>query len=270
MQSSKKVKHQAASTMSLKYRLYDFLDRYSPMLPAHLVNTVPIFRSDSLSTHIRIANDAMFYDPEHEVHEGTVIFTVRNADGKTLGKESLPFSDTSPVYFDASRFLDLPDGKNSDIPLEVGSIDIRRVWKTPTVRGTSRPQIIVEGKNGCGGVHSQGPQGAGEAWYSTIHRPGDVKTFIAYCNCDRRPIDVELTFPLMDKSLGADQITKIRERIPRRGTRLFEISVPEETAAKMPYPVFDVCCSANGLNKAIILDTSPDLDQISLDHPASG
>ena len=195
---------------------------------------------------------------------------MRNAEGEIVQKEQITFAQDSPLYFNASKFLTLPKGEKALQPLQIGSVNIQRRWKTPTIRGSSRPQIVIEGKNGCGGVHTQAPQGAGETWWTSLFRPTEDRTFIAICNCDNRNLRVELTYPFIEGVLRKNCKRNVVESIPSNGSRLYEISMPREFQSEITNLSYGIRCSADGLNKAMILNAEPKLSQISLDHPASG
>lgn len=260
---------QAKGKKSLKRRVFDFIDGLCPPMRMNLSNLMPVLAGTDIRQSVLVANDANFYGADAVPDDATVELTIRNADGKRMLQRQFRVSPEHPLDFDVSECLAGEPTVSAEIPLSIGSVDVRRWWDRPTVRGTTRPQIIIDGPGGCGGVHTQGSRPRGDTYYSTLYRPTEDRVFISYNNCSNRPVNIRLAYPFLRNTDPHLDVVSLADTIPTFGVRLFEICPPGNLPGLREGDAYDIHCHADGPYKALIFNAPPDLSHFSVDHPAN-
>ena len=262
-------KQRLTKKKSIKRKCFDFIDSICPMLRSNLSNTMPVIYGPGISQSVIVANDASFYDKHKKPETVTVELKVRNSQGKRIYRENFSVDTLSPLDVVVSDFLANEPVISDDIPLAIGSVEVRRWWDRPTVRGTTRPQVVIDGPDGCGGVHTQGARARGETFYTTLFRPADDRTFISYNNCSNRPININLSYPHLREKVSECELLFRKETIPAYGARFYEIVIPTEFGNLEEETAFNIRCQSDGPYKALIFSAPPNLTNFSVDHPDS-
>ncbi|MDW3206318.1 MAG: hypothetical protein R8L07_12350 [Alphaproteobacteria bacterium] len=240
------------------------LDRIAPMHPVMLRDFSPVVAGAGLQQSVRIANDPVFTDAEKSCSSMTASIVLRDGDGRVLKREqhtippngmiSVPLSET--LLESAVRAGRAP----SEGELVCGAVETSRRWKSPSTRGTTRPQLLIEGRSGNGSVHSQGPAGIGTYHFSLAVKPDGERSFLAVTNADSRVLTVQIDYPL-----NADDC---QIRIPAFGARLIELDAVAAARAQGVKKIAAVTAKVDGGCKTHLLTASPNLDRVAIDHPA--
>ncbi len=251
-----KVNFREAERIPLHRRILRAIDRVAPKVNFMTAQLGIVLSSPDVSTRVLVSNDPPLFGAEEKMDPVTVRVVVRDASGKKIADEKKKVGSGELLNFDASAALPPGDGNRPAI----GSFELYRSWARPTVRGTTRPQFVLVGSGGTGGVHTQAANGRGTQWYSAFARSGEEHTLIAVRNCERRPIDVAVGRP---ESCGSDTFIDDAVTIPTHGTHLFEVTPPPGSDADS---IFPLRLNASGLNKNFIVISNPGMTSFSVDH----
>jgi BFD-like [2Fe-2S] binding domain len=259
------TKNGAATTsrerkLPFKQRLYRLLDKFAPMVPIRLSNTVPVLRHNGVRQYVVICNDPPLYksaspDPV------SVRLILRDANGRICADQHYEVTEGRPLDVEVSSMLP----ESADERPTIGSIQVMRWWKRPTKRGTTRPQILIEAPGGCGAVHTTGPNGPGDTWYTCIARPADDRYLLGIVNTSGASLKVAISYPY---AAGASVEYEGVVSIPPHGSALHEVVLPEQAMSSVIGKPFDVRCKADGFHKCYLITANPTLDRFAIDHPA--
>lgn len=248
---------------SLKARLYAWLDRMAPMTPLRLSNTVPVLLHTGVRQYVVVCNDPPLYAEAAPPQPMQVRIIVRDNEGRIRADQSQDVTAERPFDANVSAFLPEP----ADGEPELGSVEVIRSWRKPALRGTTRPQIVIEAPGGCGAVHTTAPNGPGATWYSALARSGEDRILLGVINPSDRPLHVQFQYPYAS---GHKASPRGEATLPPHGALLHEVSLNEaENAALFDKP-FSMRCDADGAHKVYLFTASQTLDRFSVDHPASG
>ncbi len=248
---------------SLKARFYAWLDRMAPMTSLRLSNTVPVLRQAGVRQHVVVCNDPPLYAEAAPPEPTRVRIIVRDGQGRVCADQSHDVTAERPLDVDVAAFL--PEPANGEPGL--GSVEVIRSWRKPALRGTTRPQIVIEAPGGCGAVHTTAPNGPGATWYSALARRGEDRILLGVVNPSSRPLHVQFHYPYAP---GHQASSHGEATLPPHGALLHEVSLNEAENAALFGKPFSMRCDANGAHKVYLLTASPGLDRFSVDHPASG
>jgi hypothetical protein len=252
----------AGESLSLKARLYRFIDGLAPMVPLKLSNTVPVLRAPGVRQYLAICNDAPLYKNETP-EPADVRLIVRDSEGRVCADNAYRVTVDKPLDVELAGFLPEPENGKPG----VGSVEVVRSWKRPTQRGTTRPQILIEAPGGCGAVHTQAPNGPGETWYTCLARPGEDRMMLGIVNPSSSTLNVSIEYPFAG---GVEAGSRHKATIAPHGALLHEVTLQDAEVARLKDRPYGVRCSADGTNKCYLITASPALDRFAIDHPASG
>lgn len=235
------------------------LDRIAPYHPMALNDFSPVVAGKTLKQSVLVANDPLVTNPDKPCSAMSVSVTLRDAVGRTVMRDVRTLERAAAERWDLSTPLLDAAGHPSD-GLVWGAVEVRRRWAKPALRGTTRPQLLIEGTGGNGSVHTQGPSGKQTHRYSVLVKPRHERIFIAVTNAGDRVLKAEVDFPknAVDRSLS----------IPPFGVRGVEIDVEAAAAAQGQSAFALLSATCDGVSKTHILTASPTLDRMAIDHPA--
>lgn len=252
--------------MRLRHRLYELLDRWSPQVPIRFSNVVPILAGEDIDTSIVVSNDNLLFDSASDVDDIVCDIIVRNARGACRFQTRKVINVGESLRLDVSEHIRDEEGTPQDAPWIPGTVEIIRSWKRPSSRGTSRPQVIISAKGGCGAVHTQDTVGKGVTWFDNLFYPKTDRAFLAICNRSKSTQTFHVQSPL---GLGESVAAETQQiEIAGLGTKICEITpsdIPEDSFAGQ---IYGARCTSPCENKILILNTSLNLDRFSIDHPA--
>ncbi|MDF1748824.1 MAG: (2Fe-2S)-binding protein, partial [Alphaproteobacteria bacterium] len=169
--------------------LFYALDKVARPHPVMLRDFSPVVARPGIMESVQIANDSFIGSKDYVCDEMFASIILRNAEGIVVYRDTITVSQNDVLKVNLSDKL-LADAERSNKPLNGdlvwGNLEVRRRWKRPTLRGTTRPQLLIEGAGGVGGVHTQGPSGRRTYWYTVLARPKFEKTFITVVNAANR------------------------------------------------------------------------------------
>ena len=251
----------------LRRRLFRLLDRMSPMIRFKLREYLPVFAGSGIRQHILVANDSLMYDGELAAPAMDVTLIVRDASGAERHRQSYSVEAESALDVEVSEFLD--GARNSELTL--GSVEILRKVKGNGYRGTSRPQMLLEGSAGSCAVHGLGSGGPSVRWYTFYDRSDDDRQFFCILNNSGGEITYEIDYPFVVEGGTDIEPRKHLVPIPPWGARLHEYRVASEIEDKVAGKLVRTrfANDQNGSRKIFLLCADKQLSRFSIDH-ASG
>jgi hypothetical protein len=248
---------------SLKRRLYDILDSFSPKRPYISRTVSPIVASEIVEEYLWIANRPLLFDDDNApATPHSFDFEIRDAEGNVLRSERVRLPEQEAIRINLSEaLLSRPP---SGAPLRVGTVELR-LWSDKVGhRGTTRPQIEILGPASACAVHTQAPSPRPEVRSTIVPcRPADERLFIAFMNPYEEPLDIDLTAQL---PAAVDNLMEDRLRVPKKGARLYEIPAAELARSQPDLTSFVMSWNAHGGHKAYLLASTKTFDRFSVDH----
>jgi bacterioferritin-associated ferredoxin len=257
-------KGRAVAALSLKERIYAFVDRYSPAVhPPETQNYyLPVIGGHGIQQFVWIANRSLLFEGNVCAPPMDVELTVRSADGRIVYDEIHHLGRESDLRIDVSRFLPpAPEG----MP-QIGSVRIARKATSPGFRGTTRPQIEVMASGGAACVHGQAPARTSGSWQTFLCRPREDRLFFGVANASNKPMTVTFSYPHPLVNDGSPPARVVAERARAHGALLHEVLLTDEEMARLESRPFSVRWECAELNKAYIMCATPDLSSFSIDH----
>jgi len=244
-------------------KILSLLDEMMPAYPMFLRDFSPVFAGEGLDQRMLVTNDAELYNPSNPCDPVEVTMILRDSSGRLInrGKKLVGVGDCFEAPLSNSLIKAASSkGFNQNGNIIVGNVEIRRRWRKPSVRGTTRPQILLRSTKGCGSVHTQGPNGSVDLYFSALVRSGVERVFISLVNAAKRQLKVRLSWPHGVSGFTAqEKICNIRGY----GAKLVEI-INDEISVDTPITIL---IESDGPFKPHILCSTPSLDRISIDHP---
>jgi len=245
-------------------RLLAYVDRIAPPHPILLRDYSPVIAGVGIVQSVVIANDPILVGADKPCSPVDVGVVLRDADGVQVEawQARVQAGDAFQVELGPSLMRHAaahgrppgPDG------LAWGMVEVRRRWARPAMRGTTRPQLLIEAPGGNGGVHTQGPSGVKTHWYSVLARPDDERVFVAVTNAGNRTLTATVPHAL--------DPNQRRLSIPPFGARGVEVDAQAAAAAQGGGDLAAIAIDCDGLSKTHILSASRSLDRFAIDHPA--
>lgn len=241
--------------------LLRFVDRFAPPHPVLLRDFSPVLAGHGISQSVLVANDPLMFDGKGACSPMEATVVLRNALGDVLTSEIHRIDKGEAMEVELSTAL-LKDAVGRDaVPDDGnvwGSVEVRRRWRKPSMRGTTRPQLLVRAAGGTGGVHTQGPAGSRTDWYTVLARPAEERSFVTVVNAAGGVLRVRVNIP-KDPS-NRDFV------LPGYGARGIEIAT--DSAGQLDARTFGVSIHCDGPSKTHVWTASPAMDHVAIDHPA--
>ena len=149
---------------SFRHKVWSLLDRISPASPFQFDETSPVLRGPGLDTSICVANDNLSYTKAQAAPILELEWSVVDGGGNKLHLGLTVVEPGAAVKIPVSQWL--PETSE----LALGTVRLRRRFRGPGIRGTTRPQILLEGSGGCCAVHVQGPSGVRDGEFNLLCR----------------------------------------------------------------------------------------------------
>ncbi|MEQ8603683.1 MAG: (2Fe-2S)-binding protein [Marivibrio sp.] len=240
------------------------LDRVAPPYPMLLRDYSPVVAGEEIVQSVMVANDRFLFGPEKPCSPVDVNVLLRDSEGREVQawRTRVPAGEAfqvalSPLLMEHAARTGAPLSSDG---LTWGAVEVRRRWVSPALRGTTRPQLLIEAPGGNGGVHTQGPSGVKTHWYTAIARPMDERVFVAVTNAGNRILGS--TVP---HALNPDER---RLAIPPFGARGVEVDVNAAAEAQGGGGLGAIAVECDGLSKTHIISASRNFDRMAIDHPA--
>lgn len=244
-------------TVSLKQRLYRLFDNLSPQTPMPLADYMPILYGRGLETWICVANQPLLYEAGTCATDLDLTLAIRDADGMPLHDERVSVTAGSAQRIAVSSHFSEPASE-----IGIGSVRVARRFRSPGVRGTTRPQVELISTAGVCAVHSQAPGRLRDRWLSVYHRPREERIFASAVNATSEPLEIEIEYPF------AEDVTPVAHTlsVPAHGAALHEIVLSEPAASAVIGKLYSIRFRTGGLGKMHLFCTAPDLSRFSIDH----
>lgn len=246
----------------LKRRLFDFIDKWSPMVPFKLIERLPVICGADVEQRLWVSNRSLLFAGNRAAPPYNLEVTIRDAVGTVLHTLRHTVEPDASFEFPVSGYLS-PAHEAGD--LTVGSMEIRRSSAFSGVRGTTRPQTEILAPNGACSVHAQAYKTPGEKWFSIYHRPADQRIFLSYISFKHAPIEIDLTYPMNAKDLGIEP-SRHRLTIAPFGAVLHEICLTPEAAEMLDTRDMILRWTSDGEYNCHVFCATPDLSRLSIDH----
>lgn len=249
--------------ISIKQRIYTWLDRVSPLAPYHFNNTVPVLYGPEIEQWLWITNWSMLFEGNECAPLMRMDLIIRDEAGNIIKKvrEDVAPESTFRYRVSAPLFEKMPPVPNDRVG--IGSVEIRRQGMSAGIRGTTRPQIEIITKKAACAVHSQAMTGAGRNWFSCLYRPKDERMFFSLLNGVNRDMIIEMSYPI--GITGVEPLVH-RIKLPPRGATMHELTMPPQMAAAVGDSPVSVTWVAPAPHKAHAICATLPLDRFSIDH----
>jgi len=253
----------ADTALSLKQRVYRWLDRNSPMVPYPFTNTVPVVYGDGIEQWVWITNRSMLFEGNRCAPNMHIELILRSPNGKIVHVEKKDVVSETSWRYEVGAQLAKACPPLQPGELGCGSVEIRRSGLSAGIRGTTRPQIeIVTQKAACA-VHSQAMSGPGPHWFGCLYRPQYERMFFGMLNGVNRPQKVVIRYPMGIP--GVDPVAHV-ERLPANGCVLHELKLPKDVATTLGDKAVTVTWLGESFHKLWAICATPNLDRFSIDH----
>lgn len=249
-------------TISPKQRLYRLLDHLSPPVPYQLSNPLPVLAGHGIEEFVCIANDSLLYRGEEAAPPMRVGLRVRDGAGRLRHEARHLVEAGDSLRVEVSRHIGA-ESADPSLPA-IGSVEITRLARRPGTRGTTRPQILINGTGGSCAVHGQAARVTTEPyWFTCLYRPGEERCFLSIVNVTGRVLKGSIGYPFgLDGVAPRDHAVTLA---PHAST-LHEIRLDEDAAARIGDGPLSLNMMFDRLHKAHFLCATPTLDRFSIDH----
>ncbi len=249
---------------TLKRSLYGLLDEISPPIPFAKTHYMPVLFGETIEQWLWIANQGLLYQNTGvpTVRAGVL---VRDSEGVERFRATRDLQEGETLRENLSRYLlGFPKPAEPTF-VGIGSVAITLRALRPGKWGTTRPQVQIVTPVASCGVHSQGPNGQREQWFTGLYRPGHERLFFSVVNVRSVPLHVEAAYivgnALADSPNCTQEIT-----VPPLGTRFCEIKIPKERGVQAENCPLYLRWRCNGARKIHVFCATPMLDRFSIDH----
>lgn len=254
---------------SLKQRLYGFIDRFSPKIPAPLTDVIPILSAPDIQQNLIVSNQSLLFDDTFIAPDFEVGVVIRAADGREIYRTTRLVRSGETWRQDLSApIAEIAEVRTGEVPFAVGSALVRRRALRSGFRGTTRPQTEIIGSGGTSAVHLQGASfntGGGVVFDG---RP-ETRRFVSFVSLDKSPVEIEVGFPLPLGS-GAHDFPSPhsqRLRLPPNGAAIVEIPADARSAGSTEAsPLISVGWTGRGIYKAHGYNGDRALTRMAIDH----
>jgi hypothetical protein len=252
--------HAAAAPLSLKYRVYRWLDSISPPVAWASPNHIPILAGKDIETWLTVTNHDLLFD-ERKSAPLTTTVEVRRDDGTRLWRRRFHIPPSEELRVRVDEGVASQPGA-----LGVGRATVVSRADHPAMRGTMRPQLEILAAGGVCALHAQGDVGPGDTWFTIQNRPDDERLFLLLINTSGKRQSAEISYP---QDAGTDAVqpeAHIALDLPAHGTGLHEITLPPDAAARVGAMPFAVQTHCPQPCRVYLVCATPTLDRFSIDH----
>ncbi len=246
---------------SLSRKILRFFDRHAPPFPFLLRDFSPVLAGNGVSQYVLIANDSLRLSNSQTCAPLDGFVVLRNDEGRVLLREKQRIEPEGAMQIELSAYLEkdfLERGHAQGTENIWGSVEVQRRWEKPALRGTTRPQLVINARKGTGGVHTQGPSGSRTDWYTVLARPEHERSFVTVVNAHGGRLKVKVNCPLDPAS---------REfTLPGYGCRGVEVDTRSVVDKGLSSLAVSISC--DGPSKTHVWTASPEMDRVAVDHPA--
>jgi len=243
---------EGGAPLSLKYRIYRWLDSISPLVawapPIH----IPILAGKDIQTWLIVTNHDLLFD-ERKSAPLTTDVEVRGGDGKRRWRRRFHIPPGEEMRVRVDEGIAGEPGA-----LAAGRATVVSRADHPALRGTMRPQLEILAAHGACALHGQGDVGPGDTWFTMQNRPDDERLFLLLINTSGKRHSAEISYP---DDAGTDVVD-----LPAHGTGLHEIVLPPEAAARIGTLPFAVRTRCHQPSRVYLVCATPTLDRFSIDH----
>lgn len=254
----------SVDSVPLRRKLWHWIDKYLPLSPYPLYDVSPVLRGPELASSIAVANDRFMYRGELVAPPLELNWSVFDSAGRVCKTGKTVVEPDQAITIPASSWLPV---ETTETGLTVGSVRVARRFLTPGVRGTTRPQIVIETSQGCCAVHVQAPNGVGNYEFNLLSRADSERVFITFLNADDRELSFRGTLDVLNGSEMLNQWDSGKTNIPKRNAQIFEVNTGDMKGEDGYALQAFLRWNATGIHKAHVFCASPELDQFSVDHP---
>lgn len=266
------AKQEIADKLSVKQRIYQFVDKLSPKSPIRLADHVPVLAGAGVNQWFRMANHSLFYEDQICAPSFNVELILRNAAGNSVWKQKFDLKQGSSIRENVSARLIESGTPNLPDALSIGWLEIVRRANENGVRGTTRSQLEIVSRAGSCSVHGQAAGLIQGGQMALLAQPDTDRIFISAANVQNKPLAIEYCFPILVNSPQCRETSTVSEPrkkivcVPPRGAALTEFSLTHEECEQLEGRLFTIRWKAAGTYKSHFIVASKELSRFSIDH----
>lgn len=260
---STRPSNNANQPTSLKQRIYQKIDRLTPMVNRARVDTTyyfPIISKHNVKQFLWVSNYSMLFEGVLCGPSMDIDVIVRNSSGTKVHCEIYKLEQESSLRIDVSKFLPFSQDGN----LSIGSMSVYRIPKKIGIRGTTRPQTEVVGEAGASCVHGQAAHERLQGEITLICRPKDTRFFMGILNASNKTMLLEVRYPVPINEVSSGQLMILK--LEPHGAILHEIKLTKLEEIEFFEKPFSVKWSSELSGKIYLYSGNLDLTTISIDH----
>lgn len=234
--------------VSVRRRLWNLLDRFSPKVNTSVRHLAPIIRTPTVKTIVSVTNSvAKKLGPVSTTAEVEVV--VRDAAGAAHRRHNVTLRPGERLDLTASEHLDGAEA--------IGTARVTIRTKGSGVTGTLRPHFTVESRGAAGSVHTGGSIGALSAFHHTPRGLPGERQILFLMNCTRLANRVQAS--LGSQGYGAFEAMI---RLAPDGAAWWTLPAGEASYDALR----DLRIVSERNFKAYFMVATPSFDRISMDH----
>jgi hypothetical protein len=256
---------QPASTLTLKRRIYRFLDGLGLQVPYPLEGVAPILIGAGIEQRLTVANHSLMF--EGNIAAPPIVYAVKvyDAQGNVRARQRHRIEMGESWRLNLTDMF--PEEARADSFLTVGLMKVQWRFCAPGMRGNTRPQIEINARSGSCAVHTQRAGGLLERQVTLISHPTDQRVFLTIVNPTRRAMKGVFQYPVLDDDV--EDIVPLSHQISvaAKGAAIHEITMDEMTASRVVGRPMGVRAVLNNPGyKMHVVYAAPDLGRFSIDH----
>jgi len=255
-------RYSTATNQSVKARIYKWIDSHSPLRSYALKQPGPVLFAPNVEQWLVITNQSLRFDQQKKQPTVDITLAVRDSEGAVQAEltDQIPSGTTWSQNLTALMTNGQPSNPDS---YSIGSFELSERWLTPGVRGTARPQIILNSARGSDAVHTVGASAIPERWVAAVNQPSAQRSFISLVNGSNRERAAKISYPHDVEGCAPTEHDLI---LPARGARLHEVVLPAGVAKIAGMSPFDVRVWCEGRKNVHVIGMDADGSRISIDH----
>lgn len=250
---------------SLKRWLFDAIDFISPKVSFYLSNSAMVIRGRAVEQYLIIANDSRFFLDKEVAPTVNIKVVVTDETGKIQHSKVYKACANEQFLLKVSDFI--PESESAS-ELSCGHLNVTRWFDDVGFRGTTRPQIMLIGDAGAGGVHTQATRGPIENWFSCLYQPDGEILFIGFSNESQKTLDLSIACYGLNTDIDAP-LEVYEVEVEPGHSLLHKVVVKSENRDALINDVMRlrIVSKKPGKRTLCLMSSSKNLDRISMDHP---